>query len=147
MVDLPPHVGDEPEFWRVRTKRLGDLHWLTDTDWDSDAEETCLDPFDGVEDALLGQYEVVVSGELGSDQRHTLFIAEGIDIDYGLQFRRPVPGGLTPTVCSISSEYGLDVDSDELEFQTTDRGKSPPGRHCWARLQAGSSPSTHRVPH
>ncbi|MGC4960929.1 hypothetical protein [Gordonia sp. DT101] len=121
MVDLPPHLGDEPEFWRVRTRRVGAPHWLTDTDWESDVEETCLDPFDGVEEALLGQYEVVVSGNLGSDQRHTLFIAEGIEIEYDLPFRCPVSGGLTPTVCSISSKFGLPVDTERLEFQATDR--------------------------
>lgn len=124
MVDLPPHVGAEPAIWRVRTRRLGDAHWLTDTDWESDAEETCLDPFDGAEDALLGQYEVVVSGELGSDQRHTLFMAEGLEIDYGLQFRQPVSGGLTPTACSINSELGLPVDVETLDFLATDREKN-----------------------
>nr|WP_237421899.1 hypothetical protein [Gordonia sp. SID5947] len=121
MVDLPPHVGDEPELWRVRTRRVGDPHWLTDEDWESDAEETCLDPFDGAEEALLGQYEVVVSGELGSDQRHTLFIAEGLDIDYGLPFRRPVSRGLSPTVCTISSASDLPVDTTEITFEATDR--------------------------
>lgn len=120
-VGLPPHVGAEPAIWRVKTRRAGDHQWLTDTEWDSDTEVAYLDPFDGVEEALLGQYEVVVSGEVGPDQRLSLFIAEGLAIDYEAPFRRPIEGGLTPTICLVSSRDGLPVERDALEFGPTDR--------------------------
>lgn len=123
-VDLPPYVGDEPVAWRVRTRRVGDRRWLTDCEWDSDTEVTTLDPFDGVEKgALLGQYEVIVSGELGSDQRRTLVMAEGLTVDHEVPFRRPVVGGLTPSICVIGSEFGVPIATDVLEFEASDREK------------------------
>ncbi|MDS1116641.1 hypothetical protein RD149_23110 [Gordonia westfalica] len=120
-VDLPPHVGSEPVTWQVKTRRVGDHEWLTDCDWQSDTEETELDPFDGVEEALLGQYEIVVSGDRGPDQRLVLFIAEGLTIDYEVPFRRPVESGLTPTICLIGSQFDLPVDTEVLEFGPNDR--------------------------
>ncbi|MBR7193514.1 hypothetical protein [Gordonia sp. SCSIO 19800] len=122
-VDLPPYVGDEPVVWRVRTRRVGDRQWLTDCEWDSDTEVTSLDPFDGVEDALLGHYEVVVRGELGADQRLALVLAEGLKVDYETPFRRPVIGGLTPSICVIASDFGVPIDAEVLEFGASDREK------------------------
>lgn len=120
-VGLPPHIGDEPSVWRVRTRRLGDRQWLTDCEWDSDTEETSLDPFDGIDEALLGPYEVVVSGELGSDQRHTLFLIEGLTLEYEVPFRVPVTGGLTPSICLINSVKDIHIDTGVLEFGAGDR--------------------------
>ncbi|MFZ2238049.1 MAG: hypothetical protein WAV90_00740 [Gordonia amarae] len=121
-VGLPPHLGATPEVWRVRTRRVGDREWLTDDEWESDNEETVLNPFCGVEDALLGSYEIVVNGAApGSDQRYTVFIAEGISIDYGTQFRLPAPGGLAPTTAEIASELDLEINWTTVEFGVNER--------------------------
>ncbi len=120
-VDLPPYVGSEPVLWRVRARRSGDRRWLVDCEWESGTEETSLDPFDGVEETLFGLYEVEVGCEAGADQRHTLFLAEGIDVDHGGAFRLPVSGGLAASTSTVTSAYDLTVDRTSVPFGIADR--------------------------
>lgn len=120
-VDLPPHVGAAPVYWKVRARRSGDRRWLVDDEWESDTVETSLDPFDGVEETLLGLYEVEIEGEAGPDQRHTLFLAEGLTVDHGGAFRLPAPGGLGVSTSTVTSDFGLTVDKTTVTFGVTDR--------------------------
>ncbi|MGW6694934.1 hypothetical protein ACWF62_14300 [Rhodococcus sp. NPDC054953] len=120
-VDLPPHLGGEPVAWTVRARRSGDRKWLVDCEWESDTVETSLDPFDGVEDVLLGLYEIEITGVGGVGQRHTLFLAEGLAVDHGCAFRQPVPGGLAASTSAVTSEYALTVDRTSVPFGIADR--------------------------
>ncbi len=118
---LPPHIGSEPETWRVRARRAGDRSWLADTEWDSDTEEAYLDPFAGVPAGLLGSYEIWVSGAMGSDQRHSMFLAEGIEVDHGVEFRRPTASGLEESVTEIACSAPLSVDRECVAFTSDER--------------------------
>ncbi|MFD1811787.1 hypothetical protein [Rhodococcus gannanensis] len=120
-VDLPPYVGSEPVMWRVRARRSGDRKWLVDCEWESGTEETTLDPFDGVDEGLLGLYEVQVTCEGGGDQRATVFMVEGIGVEHSSGFRSPVAGGLGASVSVITSEHGLTVDATRVRFGVSDR--------------------------
>ncbi|WP_040795292.1 hypothetical protein [Nocardia higoensis] len=113
-VALP--ATSEPTTWRVRTRRAGTVDWLTDEEWESGDEATELDPFDGVASGLLGMFDVVVSGPLGSDLRHSLFLAEGLDIGYTSEFRKPAADGLTPTSCTVTACPPLSVDTTGMHF-------------------------------
>ncbi|MFC3965772.1 hypothetical protein [Nocardia jiangsuensis] len=113
-VELPP--AGVPTRWRVRTRRAGTVDWLTDDEWEADAEETELDPFDGVAPGLLGLFDVVVSGPLGSDLRHSVFLAEGLAVRYSTEFRVPDGDGLAPSSCALTARSPLTVDAQRLEF-------------------------------
>ncbi|MFC6013006.1 hypothetical protein [Nocardia lasii] len=119
-VDLPAHVV-EPVDWRVRVRRAGTVDWLADDIWESDTEPTSLDPFDGLEPGLLGLFDVVISGPLGQDIRHSLFLAEGLVVEHAAEFRVPVPNGLAPTHTAVSAEAPLRIDRPEIAFGVTDR--------------------------
>src|SRR5690606_18802926 len=113
-VALP--ATSEPTTWRVRTRRAGTVDWLTDEEWVSGDEVTELDPFDGAEPGLLGRYDIVVSGPLGSDLRHSLFLAEGLEVVYASEFRMPVEDGLSPTSCTVTAAAPLSVDVTAVDF-------------------------------
>ncbi|WP_241665901.1 hypothetical protein [Prescottella subtropica] len=118
---LPPHIGSEPVTWRVRARQAGDRSWLSDAEWDSDTEEASLDPFDGVPAGLLGSYDIHISGPMGSGQWHTVFLAEGIDLDHGVAFRRPTANGLTASTVEITCPAPLSVDRDRITFAEDER--------------------------
>lgn len=118
---LPPHIGAYPETWRIRVRRAGDRTWLADEEWESDSEEASLDPFDGVPAGLLGSYEIWVSGAMGSDQRHSVFLAEGIEVDHGVTFRRPTASGLTESATEIACSAPLSVDRERVSFTAEER--------------------------
>ncbi|NEW29396.1 hypothetical protein [Nocardia cyriacigeorgica] len=119
-VALPP-IGAEPTVWRVRVRRSDTSDWLTDDEWESADEPTELDPFDGLDTGLLGLFDVVVSGPLGADLRHTLFMAEGLAVDHGVEFRLPDGDGLTPSRTELAGLAPLVLDREVLEFDRNTR--------------------------
>ncbi|MFI6957046.1 hypothetical protein ACIBJI_26720 [Nocardia sp. NPDC050408] len=119
-VDLPAHAV-EPVNWRVRVRRSGTVDWLADDVWESDTEPVSLDPFDGLESGLLGLFDVVISGPLGQDIRHSLFLAEGLAVEHAAEFRVPVQDGLAPTSTTVTSVAPLRADQTELGFGATVR--------------------------
>jgi hypothetical protein len=123
-VILPPTRTDPAPAWNVRVRRFGDTDWILEEAWHSEDGETCVDPFDGVEDAQLGLFEVVVSGPLGADARCVVLLAEGVDTRFEPTIRVTSSGGLTP--CTAIVETGqLMVSSVEpitfgpLDLETT----------------------------
>ncbi|MGW5571485.1 hypothetical protein ACWEVD_09820 [Nocardia thailandica] len=119
-VDLPPHVV-EPVEWRIRVRHHATVDWLADDVWVSATEEVSLDPFEGLAPGLFGFFDVVISGPLGQDIRHTLFLAEGLEVEHAAEFRVPVPNGLAATVATVTVPPPLRVDQASLEFGVTDR--------------------------
>ncbi|MGW4364327.1 hypothetical protein ACWEKT_01665 [Nocardia takedensis] len=117
---LPPG-GATSVVWRVRTRRSGSVEPLTDDEWESSDTETCLDPFDGMAPGLLGLFDVVVSGPLGSDLRHTMFLAEGLAVDYDTSVRLPEPDGLSECGAVLTAPRPLTVDTRAVRFDRTTR--------------------------
>lgn len=131
-IKLPPHLGSHPEVWSVKVRRSGETNWIAQEQWESGSVDTYLDPFDGVPAGLLGLYEIVVSGAVGSDLRHTLFIAEGLHVDHGIEFRCPVVGGLTPSTTNVECAQPLSVDQASINFSTD-------VRDSYVRIDSGTA--------
>lgn len=120
VVELPAHVA-EPVEWRVRVRHNGTVDWLADDIWASESETVSLDPFEGLPSGLLGLFDVVISGPLGQDIRHTLFLAEDLMVEHAVEFRVPVPEGLAETTATVTVPAPLRVDTALLAFGVTDR--------------------------
>lgn len=119
-VDLPPHAV-EPVEWRVRVRHSGTVDWLADDIWESGTEPVSLDPFEGIASGLLGLFDIVISGPLGQDIRHSVFLAEGLTVEHAAEFRTPVPAGLAPTCATVLAAEPLRTDRTEVEFGAMDR--------------------------
>ncbi|UGT54423.1 hypothetical protein [Nocardia asteroides] len=119
-VDLPPHAV-EPVEWRVRVRHSGTVDWLADAIWESDTEPVSLDPFEGIAPGLLGLFDVVISGPLGQDLRHSVFLAEGLVVEHAAEFRIPVQDGLAPTSVAVTAAAPLGTDRSEVGFGSAER--------------------------
>ncbi|WFN91655.1 hypothetical protein [Gordonia sihwensis] len=120
-VTLPAHIGTEPLTWRVRVRESGQSLWLADSEWESDTVESVLDPFDGIAPGLLGLYEIWINGPVGSDLRYSVFLAEGVEVEYGDSFRTPVSGGLSEAIAAVTCTEPLTTDCEWIEFGVDDR--------------------------
>ncbi len=114
LVDLPAHEGDDTKEWRVRVRRAGDLEWLVDYPWASADYVSSADPFDGIDEPLVGRYEIAAGDSYGLDLRLTAVIAEGLDVSHDPVLRLPEAGGLTEATSTLSAETGLKIDEAEL---------------------------------
>ncbi len=122
-ITIPERTGTSDIVWTVRVKRPNSMSWLLQNDYESEDEDTLVDPFADWEDAVLGQFEIQVTGPVGSDLRHQTFVAEGISVDFSVPVRSHVSGGLKPTTATIESEWDLVVDTPRIEFGASDREK------------------------
>ena len=120
---LPANPGQHPVEWRIRIRRSDSAVWLVDIEVQGEDEEQVMDPFVGIDDAVLGLYEIQVAGPVGSDIRQQAFYAEGIEVEYSRPFRCPAKGGLEPVTASTSSEWDLRVEKPLIDFSVTDRDK------------------------
>ncbi len=119
-VDLPAHAV-EPVEWRVRVRRSGTVDWLADDIWESETEPVSLDPFEGLAPGLLGLFDVVISGPLGQDIRHNVFLAEGLVVEHAAEFRVPVQDGLASTSVTVTAAAPLSADRSEIGFDPAER--------------------------
>ncbi|MBH0779335.1 hypothetical protein [Nocardia bovistercoris] len=117
---LPPATAASVVWW-VRTRRAGTVDWLTDEEWESSDTESCLDPFDGIESGLLGLFDIVVSGPLGSDLRHTFFLAEGLVVEYDTPFRVPEQDGMSECTAELVALSPMAVDTERVRFDRSTR--------------------------
>ncbi|MCF8570891.1 hypothetical protein L5G32_11505 [Gordonia sp. HY002] len=120
LVDLPAHHGDGDKRWRVRVRRVGDLDWLVDYPWESEAFVTSADPFDGVDAPLVGAYEIVVSDSYALDLRRVAVIVEGLGATHDPAVRLPAADGLAESVTELTADGDLAVDDAKLTFGPSD---------------------------
>lgn len=116
LVILPPSGSKQSTSWQVRARRVGTSEWLADDRWLSEENETEVDPFDDADPGLLGLFEIVVSGPIGSDERAVVFIAEGLSIAFDTELRTPCPGGLKPSSATIDSSTRLRASDEKIDF-------------------------------
>jgi hypothetical protein len=115
-VILPPSLSEQPTVWRVKARRVGSNEWLCDEGWNAEKTEPSVDPFDDADLGLLGLFEIVVSGPIGSDERIVVFLAEGLSVEFDTELRTPSPGGLTPCVANLESSTALHYSVDQIAF-------------------------------
>jgi hypothetical protein len=123
MVILPPSSSNQPTVWRVRTRRVGATEWMSDEGWQSEENEAEADPFDDSDPGLLGLFEIIVSGPIGSDERAIVFLAEGLAVEFDTKLRIPSPAGLTPCTASIRSSTQMCASEDRIDFSGRDLEK------------------------
>ncbi|GGC68128.1 hypothetical protein IEU95_02910 [Hoyosella rhizosphaerae] len=116
--------------WQVGVRRLGSPNWVVNYVWTLEGDDVSCDPFDGLDDAQLGTFEVVVRGPLGSDLRKVFHLAEGITAEADPDYRIPVKGGLSNATITVTCdrEAGevltidppvIDVSGDDAESIAT----------------------------
>lgn len=115
-VMLPPAHTDPGPDWNVRVRRLGATDWIVDEGWRAEGVETCVDPFDEVEDRQLGLFEIIVTGPLGADARCVDFLAEGLEASFDTWIRVPESGGLTSCTSHVVAETFSVSPSDPIVF-------------------------------
>ncbi|WP_233209466.1 hypothetical protein [Mycobacterium sp. ENV421] len=116
-VMLPATTADPAPEWDVKVRRFGDTEWIVDESWRSEDVETCVDPFDDAEESQLGLFEFMVTGPMGADARCSVFLAEGVDVQFDPAIRVPDSRGLTPSTAFISSD-ALDISpNDPINFE------------------------------
>lgn len=137
-VTLPANPGAQDITWRVRAKRPDSPAWLIDTEFPGADEDLAVDPFQELEDAVLGLFDIQVSGPVGTDLRQQAFYAEGLSIEYTEPFRFPVGGGLKPVTATVHSDWDLTVAHPRIDFGVDERDKNVtvarPGRTYRLRL-------------
>ncbi|CDZ88174.1 hypothetical protein QM787_24690 [Rhodococcus ruber] len=137
-VTLPANPGVQDIAWRVRVKRPDSPTWLIDAEIRGADEDLVVDPFEEFDDAVLGLFDIRVSGPVGTDLRQQAFYAEGISVEYGVPFRFPVGGGLKPVTATVHSEWDLTVAPPRIDFAAGERDKqvtvARPGRTYRLRL-------------
>ena len=116
LVILPPSSSNQPTIWRVRTRRVGATEWMSDEGWQSEENEAEVDPFDDADPGLLGLFEIIVSGPIGSDERAVVFLAEGLAVEFDTQLRIPSAAGLTACSASIHSSTQLHASEERIDF-------------------------------
>ncbi|WP_238526273.1 hypothetical protein [Gordonia neofelifaecis] len=120
LVDLPAHEGEDTKEWRVRVRRAGELDWLVDYPWASADYVSSADPFDGLDEPLVGRFEIAASDSYGLDLRLTAVIAEGLDAAHDPALRLPESAGLAESVTELLVESDLKIDEAELAFGASD---------------------------
>ncbi|CAJ1501171.1 hypothetical protein [[Mycobacterium] burgundiense] len=117
---LPATRTDSPPTWTVRVRPLGESEWIVDEAWLGEEVETCVDPFDDVEEPQLGLFEILVTGPMGSDARCVAFLAEGVEATFEPAIRVPVSGGLSTCTAVIASEGLAVTPGGPVEFGARD---------------------------
>lgn len=122
-VVLPANTGRQPIAWRIRVRRPDSSMWLVDTEVLGIDEDLSIDPFESIEGAVLGLFDIHVSGPVGTDLRAQAFFVEGISVEYNQPFRCPVQGGLASVVATVDSESDLAVSTSRIDFGPGDRDR------------------------
>lgn len=118
---LPPHPGGAKVLWQVGARRVGSTGWVARSTPDVGDDELTVDPFGNVPNGLLGAFEVVVRGPLGSDLRRIVFIAEGLEVSTTPEFRRPEGEGLSASYVDVAVSEPLLSSATRLDFDARTR--------------------------
>jgi hypothetical protein len=72
---------------------------------------------------VLGAFEITVRGPLGRGLRRTVFVAEGLTVDYQPKVRLLAPLGLTKGEAKVGAAHGAIADPSNLRFGPGQRGR------------------------
>ena len=123
---LPTHPSGATIHWRVGVRRVGEVAWIARTVWELSGDDLTVDPFGEAQIALLGAYEIVVRGPLGSDLRRIVFLAEGLALATAPECRWADVDGLTKATVEVSCVSPLTSSIAMLTFERSVRQKVLP---------------------
>lgn len=115
---LPP--TDAPVTWRLQVNRVGDSAPLTSRNIDVSGE---IDIWQNVPRPVLGAFEVTVRGPLGRGLRRTIFVAEGLTVNYRPQARLLTGTGLAQGKAILTAASGATVSPQVLSFGQGERSR------------------------
>jgi hypothetical protein len=113
--------------WRVEVRDAKTGKVLAENVWTNDARaplaevESWIDVFDGWPDAVVGEFDILVRGPLGTRANWRVAIAEGLQQRTSVYCRTFVAGGLTPMAVDWGGTAALAVHPNRHEFAAPDR--------------------------
>ncbi|MBD8506131.1 hypothetical protein HT102_06510 [Hoyosella sp. G463] len=107
---LPADAVGSATQWLVGSRRLGAVTWVANYAWTLEDEELTCDPFEDVPEGLLGTYEIVIRGPLGTDIRKVVHLAEGFAATAEPDYRVPTKDGLSNATITLQADPPLEVD-------------------------------------
>lgn len=120
-----PRLGTATS-WHVEARAVSTGEVMTSDEWTCEAIATgeepfaYADPFDGVTDPVLGEFDILVRGPLGTRVTMRVAVAEGLTQRTSVNCRSFVANGLTPVSVDWGSTTRLVVEPPRAEFGTKD---------------------------
>jgi hypothetical protein len=113
--------------WRVEVQDAATGEVLADDVWTNDAREplaeleTWIDVFDGRPEAIVGEFNILIRGPLGTRANWRVAVAEGLQQRASVYCRTFVAEGLTPMAVDWGSTAVLAVHPARHQFGAQDR--------------------------
>lgn len=113
--------------WRVEVRDALTGEVLADDVWTNEARssgsdvDSWIDVFDGWVGAVVGEFDILVRGPLGTRVNWRVAVAEGLEQRTSVYCRTFVAEGLTPVTVEWGSTTGLAVDPPSHDFGAADR--------------------------
>ena len=120
-----PRLGSETE-WRVEARSVATGELVTSDNWSSAARAAgeepfaYADPFDGIPAPVVGEFDLLVRGPLGTRVTSRVAVAEGLTQRTSVNCRSFVAHGLTPVTVDWGSTSGLAIEPARKDFAATE---------------------------
>jgi hypothetical protein len=85
--------------------------------------DDATDIWEGVPRPVLGAFEITVRGPLGRGLRRTVFVAEGLSVDYQPKVRLLAAFGLAKGEAKVAAPHGAIAEPSTLRFGPDERGR------------------------
>ena len=114
-LDLPALGPDSADTWTIQYRRAGAREWTVQGDYAA-PEQGAVPLFDD-EPEQLGRFDVRVTGPFGARFETSVFVAEGLQIEYDDSLRIPEDNGLTEVNAEVwSDDPALVILDPKLHF-------------------------------
>lgn len=133
--------------WRVEVRDATTGEVVSDERWTSEPRglgpdlESWIDVFDGWALPVVGEFDILVRGPLGTRASWRLAVAEGLQQRVSVYCRTFVSGGLTPVRVDWATAAGLVVSPGRHEFGIADRRREVTVRAGSASLNLECEPN------
>ena len=113
--------------WRLEVRDALTGEVLADDVWTNEARsadddiDSWIDVFDGWLGAVVGEFDILVRGPLGTRANWRVAVTEGLEQRTTVYCRTFVAGGLTPVTVEWGSTTGLAVDPPSHDFGVAER--------------------------
>ncbi|WP_270887106.1 hypothetical protein [Pedococcus sp. 5OH_020] len=115
--------------WRIEVRDVVTGDVLADDLWSNDARsaeggvEGYADPFDGWDAPVVGEFDLLVRGPLGTRASWRVALAEGLLQRSSVYCRTFVADGLTPVTVDWGSSTGLAIEPARHDFRADERSR------------------------
>lgn len=124
-IDIPMSTADRDWTFEVRDAQTGEM--LQSQIWtipaiseEDDSHLAQVDPFDEWPAPVVGSFDLLARGPLGTRGTWRVHLCEGLRLVPSVECRTFVPGGLTPMTVRLDSTSGLHREPSLVEFGAAD---------------------------